>query len=225
MGTSSNSKMKIQPKKKNHPHKSQNPNKKSNSNQKSNPNPNQNQNENPQQPPFEIDVNLIPYQNVKNKDVYLLNLISKKLKITDNHLSDGLKPSNEDTIIMTRLNIEIEEQMKKVFFHNKKLKKKKKIKLYPGAPEYTYDDLKRQIEIADYQWEDLNGEHEEFKKLMEEKRKQDDLIKLRRLHREDLFYPDDYEEDEINEQASNDNDNENNNDNNYDIYNEEEEDE
>ena len=108
--------MKIQPKKKNHPHKSQNPNKKSNSNQKSNPNPNQNQNENPQQPPFEIDVNLIPYQNVKNKDVYLLNLISKKLKITDNHLSDGLKPSNEDTIIMTRLNIEIEEQMKKVFF-------------------------------------------------------------------------------------------------------------
>ena len=60
---------------------------------------------------------------------------------------------------------------------------------------------------------------------MEEKRKQDDLIKLRRLHREDLFYPDDYEEDEINEQASNDNDNDNNNDNNYDIYNEEEEDE
>ena len=205
MGTSSNSETKIEHQKKLHPRKSQNKtqNKNLNLNQNKNPiqNPNPNQNENPQQPLNEIDVNLIPYHNIKNKEVYLLKLISKKLIMTDNHLSDGLKPSSEDVIIMTRLNIEIEEQMKKVFYHNKKLKKKMK-----------------QIEIADYQWEDLNGEHEEFKKLMKEKRKQDDLIKLRGLHRKDLFYPDDYEEDEINEQSSNNNDDNNNN-----INNEEEE--
>ena len=222
MGTSSNSETKIDHQKKLLPRKSQNKtqNKNLNQNKNKNPiqNPNPNQNENPQQPLNEIDVNLIPYHNIKNKEVYLLKLISKKLIMTDNHLSDGLKPSSEDVIIMTRLNIEIEEQMKKVFYHNKKLKKKMKIKLYPGAPEYKYDDLKKQIEIADYQWEDLNGEHEEFKKLMKEKRKQDDLIKLRGLHRKDLFYPDDYEEDEINEQSSNNNDDNNNN-----INNEEEE--
>ena len=218
MGTSSNSETKIHPKRKSYPRKSQNKIQNKNPNQNKNPsqNPNPNQNENPQQPLNEIDVNLIPYHNVKNKDVYLLKLISKKLLMTDSHLSDGLKPSNEDVIIMTRLNIEIEEQMKNVFFHKKKLKKKLKIKLYPGAPEYKYDDLKRQIEIADYQWEDLNGEHEEFKKLMKEKKKQDDLIKLRGLHRQDLFYPDDYEEDEIDEQS-------NNNDDNNNINNEEEE--
>ena len=211
MGTSSNSEIKNDHKKKVHQHKSQNQIKNKNTNQNKNPNQNPNQKENPQQPLNEIDVNLIPYHNVKNKEVYLLKLISKKLIMTDNHLSDGLKPSNEDAIIMTRLNIEIEEQMKKVFFHHKKLKKKLKIRLYPGAPEYKYQDLIRQIEIADYQWEDLNGEHEEFKKLMKEKKKQDDLIKLRGLHRQDLFYPDDYEENEIDEQSIHNNDDNNDN--------------
>ena len=205
MGTSSNPEPKIQPKQKNslRPHRKSNPNPNLHPQKPQNPN----QPENPNQPLNEIDVNLIPYHNVKNKELYLLKLISKKLIMTDNHLSDGLKPTNEDIIIMTRLNIEIEEQMKKVFFHNKKLKKKMKIKLSPDSPEYKYDDLKKQIEIADYQWEDLNGEHEEFKRLMNEKRKQDALIKLRGLHRQDLFYPDDYEEEEINEEVNNNNDN------------------
>ena len=56
-------------------------NKNLNLNQNKNPiqNPNPNQNENPQQPLNEIDVNLIPYHNIKNKEVYLLKLISKKL--------------------------------------------------------------------------------------------------------------------------------------------------
>ena len=54
--------------------------------------------------PNEIDVNLIPYQNVKNKEVvYLLKLVSKKLLITDNHISDGIKPTDEDNMIMTTI--------------------------------------------------------------------------------------------------------------------------
>ena len=144
--------------------------------------------------PNEIDVNLIPYQNVKNKEVYLLKLVSKKLLITDNHISDGIKPTDEDNMIMTRLNIEIAEQMKKVF-HDDKAKKKLKIRLTPDSHGYKFDELQKQLEIADWQWEDLNGEHEEYKKLMKEKKKQDDLIKLRGLHRQDLFYPD--EEDDL----------------------------
>ena len=158
------------------------------------------------EPLDEIDVDQLPYKNVKNKEIYLLKLISKKLKITDSHLSDGLKPTDEDNIIMTRLNIEIAEQLKNIF-HNKKLKKKHKISLNPESKSYKYDELKQQMEIADYQWEDLNGEHEEYKKLMKEKKKQDDIVKLRRLHRQDLFYPDEEEEDDINEQIKNNNDN------------------
>ncbi len=149
----------------------------------------------PKEPLNEIDVNQLPYKNVKNRELYLLKLISKKLLITDSHLSDGLKPSDEENMIMTRLNIEIEEQMKKIFY-DKKQKKKLKIRTRPDAPSYKYNELKTQIEIADWQWEDLNGEHEEYKKLMEEKKKQDDLIKLRGLHRQDLFYPDDEDEED-----------------------------
>ena len=148
----------------------------------------------PIEPMNEIDVNQLPYKHVKNKEIYLLKLVSKKLIITDSHLSDGIKPTDEDNIIMTRLNIEIEEQMKKIF-HNKKLKKKKKIRLNPDSHAYKYDELIKQIEIADYQWEDLNGEHEEFKKLVKEKKKQDNFVRLRGLHRQDLFYPD--EEDDL----------------------------
>ena len=173
------------------------------------------------EPLDEIDVDQLPYKNVKNKEIYLLKLISKKLKITDSHLSDGLKPTDEDNIIMTRLNIEIAEQLKNIF-HNKKLKKKHKISLNPESKSYKYDELKQQMEIADYQWEDLNGEHEEYKKLMKEKKKQDDIVKLRRLHRQDLFYPDEDEEDDINEQVKNNNDNNINNINYYQRQNNEE---
>ena len=173
------------------------------------------------EPLDEIDVDQLPYKNVKNKEIYLLKLISKKLKITDSHLSDGLKPTDEDNIIMTRLNIEISEQLKNIF-HNKKLKKKHKISLNPESKSYKYDELKQQMEIADYQWEGLNGEHEEYKKLMKEKKKQDDIVKLRRLHRQDLFYPDEDEEDDINEQIKNNNDNNINNINYYQNQNNEE---
>ena len=147
------------------------------------------QNEPQIEPLNEIDCNQLPYKHVKNRELYLIKLISKKLSIIDNHLSDGQKPSEEDNLIMTRLNIEIEEQMKKVF-KNEKQKKKHKIKLTPKSPSYKYDDLIKQMEIGDYQWEDLNGEHEEYKKYFKEKKKQDDFIKLRGLHRQDLFYPD-----------------------------------
>ena len=173
------------------------------------------------EPLDEIDVDQLPYKNVRNKEIYLLKLISKKLKITDSHLSDGLKPTDEDNIIMTRLNIEISEQLKNIF-HNKKLKKKHKISLNPESKSYKYDELKQQMEIADYQWEDLNGEHEEYKKLMKEKKKQDDIVKLRRLHRQDLFYPDEEEEDDINEHVKNNNDNNINNINYYQNQNNEE---
>ena len=167
----------------------------------------------PIEPMNEIDVNQLPYKHVKNKEIYLLKLVSKKLIITDSHLSDGIKPTDEDNIIMTRLNIEIEEQMKKIF-HNKKLKKKKKIRLNPDSHAYKYDELIKQIEIADYQWEDLNGEHEEFKKLVKEKKKQDNFVRLRGLHRQDLFYPDEEDDDDNNEQIKN-NNNDNNINNNY----------
>ena len=162
------------------------------------------------EPMDEIDVNQLPYKHVKNIEVYLLKLVSKKLLITDEHLSDGIKPTDEDNMIMTRLNIEIEETLKKVF-NKKKLKKKHKISITPQSHMYKYDELKKQIEIADYQWEDLNGEHEEFRKLMNEKKKQDDLVKLRGLHRQDLFYPDEEDEDDNNEMFQNKNDNKINN--------------
>ena len=162
------------------------------------------------EPMDEIDVNQLPYKHVKNIEVYLLKLVSKKLLITDEHLSDGIKPTDEDNMIMTRLNIEIEETLKKVF-NKKKLKKKHKISITPQSHIYKYDELKKQIEIADYQWEDLNGEHEEFRKLMNEKKKQDDLVKLRGLHRQDLFYPDEEDEDDNNELFQNKNDNKINN--------------
>jgi hypothetical protein len=162
------------------------------------------------EPMDEIDVNQLPYKHVKNIEVYLLKLVSKKLLITDEHLSDGIKPTDEDNMIMTRLNIEIEETLKKVF-NKKKLKKKHRISITPQSHMYKYDELKKQIEIADYQWEDLNGEHEEFRKLMNEKKKQDDLVKLRGLHRQDLFYPDEEDEDDNNELFQNKNDNKINN--------------
>ena len=162
------------------------------------------------EPMDEIDVNQLPYKHVKNIEVYLLKLVSKKLLITDEHLSDGIKPTDEDNMIMTRLNIEIEETLKKVF-NKKKLKKKHRISITPQSHMYKYDELKKQIEIADYQWEDLNGEHEEFRKLMNEKKKQDDLVKLRGLHRQDLFYPDEEDEEDNNEMFQNKNDNKINN--------------
>ena len=164
----------------------------------------------PIEPMNEIDVNQLPYKHVKNKEIYLLKLVSKKLIITDEHLSDGIKPTDEDNMIMTRLNIEIEETLKKVF-NKKKLKKKHRISITPQSHMYKDDELKKQIEIADYQWEDLNGEHEEFRKLMNEKKKQDDLVKLRGLHRQDLFYPDEEDEDDNNEIFQNKNDNKINN--------------
>ena len=176
----------------------------------------------PIEPMNEIDVNQLPYKHVKNKEIYLLKLVSKKLIITDSHLSDGIKPTDEDNTIMTRLNIEIEEQMKKIF-HNKKLRKKKKIRLNPDSHAYKYDELIKQIEIADYQWEDLNGEHEEFKKLVKEKKKQDNFVRLRGLHRQDLFYPDEEDDDDNNEQIKNNNNNDNINNNYFQNENNEEE--
>ena len=51
--------------------------------------------------------------------------MNKKRQIKDEHLSDGMKPTNEDNMMMTRLNIEITEQMEKIF-HSIKEKKNKK---------------------------------------------------------------------------------------------------
>ena len=158
------------------------------------------------EPLNEIDVDQLPYKHVENKEIYLIKLFSKKLKITDNHLSNGIKPTDEDNMKMTRINIEIEEQLKNIF-HNKKLRKKHKISLNPNSHAFKYDEIKQQIEIADYQWESLNGEHEEYKKLVKEKRKQDNFIKLRGLHRQDLFYPD---EEDKKPEIQNNNDNYNN---------------
>ena len=56
----------------------------------------------PIEPMNEIDVNQLPYKHVKNKEIYLLKLVSKKLIITDSHLSDGIKPTDEDNMIITK---------------------------------------------------------------------------------------------------------------------------
>ena len=161
------------------------------------------------EPLNEIDVDQLPYKQVENKEIYLIKLLSKKLKITDNHLSNGIKPTDEDNMKMTRINIEIEEQLKNIF-HNKKLRKKHKISLNPNSHAFKYDEIKQQIEIADYQWESLNGEHEEYKKLVKEKRKQDNFIKLRGLHRQDLFYPDEEDKEDKKPEIQKNNDNYNN---------------
>ena len=93
------------------------------------------------EPLNEIDVDQLPYKQVKNKEIYLLKLLSKKLKITDNYLSNGIKPTEEDNMKMIRINIEIEEQLKYIF-HNKKLGKKYKISLNPNSHAFKYDEIK-----------------------------------------------------------------------------------
>ena len=151
----------------------------------------------------DIDVNQIPMENVKNRKLYLVELITKKRKMTEYHINEGIKPTEEDNKAMIRLNIEITEQMEKVF-HPKRKKPIKKIILDPLLPVYKYSKLKKELEILSWQWEELNGEHEEYKNILEEKRKAEILRKERKLHRQDPFYPDeDSEEEEKNENENN----------------------
>ena len=177
----------------------------------------------------DIDVNQIPMEQIKNRELYLIELMTKKRQITDQHLSDGMKPTNEENMMMTRLNIEITEQMEKIF-HSKKRKKKpkKKIILDPLLPVYKYSQLKNDFEILSWQWEELNGEHEEYKIFSKEKKKADMLAKERGLYREDPFYPDEEEEEEEKDKNNNNNNffnqNQNNDENNDDEDEEEEED-
>ena len=139
-------------------------------------------------------------ENIKNRELYLIELITKKQQITDKHVGEGIKPTKEDNMLMTRLNIEITEQMEKIFHSKKKRKKtKKKIILDPLLPVYKYSKLKKDFEILSWQWEELNGEHEEYNNVLKEKMKADILAKDRGLHRQDPFYPDEDESDEEND--------------------------
>ena len=72
---------------------------------------------------------------------------------------------------------------------------------------YKYSDLKKEFEILTWQWDELYGEHEEIKKLTEEKIKANIFSKERGLHRQDLFYPDEDED----EYGDNNNDEKRNN--------------
>ena len=152
----------------------------------------------------DIDISKIPIEGIKNRELYLIELMTKKRQITDKHVGEGIKPTEEDNKSMIRLNIEITEQMEKVF-HPKRKKPIKKIILDPLLPVYKYSKLKKELEILSWQWEELNGEHEEYKNILEEKRKAERLRKERKLHRQDPFYPDEDSEEE--------NENENNNEN------------
>ena len=148
----------------------------------------------------DIDIEKLPMENIKNRELYLIELITKKRQITDKHVGEGIKPTKEDNMLMTRLNIEITEQMEKIFHSKKKRKKpKKKIILDPLLPVYKYSKLKKDFKILSWQWEELNGEHEEYKNIIKEKRKADILAKDRGLHREDPFYPDEEESEEEND--------------------------
>ena len=148
----------------------------------------------------DIDIDKLPMENIKNRELYLIELMTKKQQITDKHVGEGIKPTKEDNMLMTRLNIEITEQMEKIFHSKKKRKKpKKKIILDPLLPVYKYSKLKKDFEILSWQWEELNGEHEEYNNIIKEKRKADILAKDRGLHRQDPFYPDEDESDEEND--------------------------
>ena len=148
----------------------------------------------------DIDIEKLPMENIKNRELYLIELITKKQQITDKHVGEGIKPTKEDNMLMTRLNIEITEQMEKIFHSKKKRKKpKKKIILDPLLPVYKYSKLKKDLEILTWQWEELYGEHEEYNNIIKEKRKADILAKDRGLHRQDPFYPDEDESDEEND--------------------------
>ena len=146
-------------------------------------------------------------ENIKNRELYLIELMTKKQQITDNHVGEGIKPTSEDNMAMTRLNIEITEQMEKIFHSKKGKKQKKKIVLDPLLPVYKYSKLKKDFEVLTWQWEELNGEHEEYINIEEEKRKADILTKDRGLHRQDPFYPDEDESEEENENNKNGNNN------------------
>ena len=155
----------------------------------------------------DIDINQIPIEQIKNRELYLIELLTKKRQITDKFVGEGIKPTKEDNIMMTRLNIEITEQMKKIFHSKKNGKKSKnKIVLDPLLPVYKYAKLKKDFKILSWQWEELNGEREEYKIVTNEKKKALQLIKDRGLHRKDPFYPDDgesEEEKENNEETNN----------------------
>ena len=77
----------------------------------------------------DLDVEKVPIEEIKNKELYLIELMSKKKSITEKHVNEGIKPTSEDHMMMTRLNIEITEYMQKIFHPKKKRKKlQKKIK-------------------------------------------------------------------------------------------------
>jgi len=155
----------------------------------------------------DIDLEKIPIEGIQNRELYLIELMTKKREITDKHVGEGITPTKEDNMMMTRLNIEITEQMEKIFHSKKRKKPKKKIILDPLLPVYKYSKLKNDFEILTWQWEELNGEHEEYKNIVNEKRKADILRKDRGLHRQDPFYPDEDESEEEKEKENNINNN------------------
>ena len=147
----------------------------------------------------DIDIEKIPYENITNRELYLIELMTKKRQITDKHVNEGIKPTKEDNILMTRLNIEIIEQIEKVFFSKKRKKNRKqksKIILDPLLPVYKYSDIKKDFKVLSWQWKELYGEHEELNIFLEEKKKADTIKKDRGLHRQDLYYPDEDESDD-----------------------------
>jgi len=140
----------------------------------------------------DLDVEKVPIEEIKNKELYLIELMSKKKSITEKHVNEGIKPTSEDHMMMTRLNIEITEYMQKIFHPKKKRKKPKtKIVLDPLLPVFKYSELKKEFEVLTWQWEELYGLHEEYIKLVDDKAKADIFSKDRELHRQDPFYPDD----------------------------------
>ena len=128
----------------------------------------------------------IPKKDVKNKEIYLIELYTKKKKITEEHLINEQKPTEEDNLIMARLDIEISEYMEIVFEH-KKDKKHKKIFIDDSLPTYKYSKLKKKIEKLNSEWEELNGKNEEYKKYQNEKSEMVKMYKNRGLCRLDPY--------------------------------------
>ena len=149
----------------------------------------------------DIDVENLQDMVIQNKELYLIELMAKKKKMTDFHVNDGSKPTNDENVMMTRINIEITELFQKIFLTGKK--RKTKIKISPELPVFKYSGLQTEYDVLTWQWAELRGEHEELKDTIEKKQKREEIRKMRKLHRKDPFY----EESELSDNESNYNNN------------------
>ena len=145
----------------------------------------------------DIDVENLPNMKITNKGLYLIELMAKKKKMTDLHVNDGSKPTNDENVMMTRLNIEITELFQKIFKQGKK--PRTKIRVSAELPVFKYTSLQSEYDVLSWQWEELRGEHDELKRTIELKKKKEEMRKLRKLHRKDPFY----EELELSDNESN----------------------